>query len=148
VLRLVTTLSGDFDLYIRCTDQSTDAAVIRFTINNDQGGPFRATGSGTDYDGSPLSFILDGTYNQETNVLEARLSLTDGTRVDGINVRLLEDDTGYFPLSKVVDNQGCFASARLVRVNTAASRAARMRLPGSSPRNATGPRLGGPRRIH
>jgi hypothetical protein len=148
VLRLVTTLSGDFDLYIRCTQQSTDAAVIRFTIDNDNGGPFRATGSGIDYDGRPLSFVLEGTYNQDTNVLDALLSLADGSRVDRINVPLLEDDTGYFPLTKVVNNGGCDGSARLVRVNTPAAReaAARWRLRDPAVRATTGPRLGGPPR--
>lgn len=140
VLRLVTTLSGEFDMYLRCTEENTDAAVIRFTINNDEGGPFRATGSGIDYDGSPLSFVLEGTYNQITNTLTARLSLTDGSRVDGVQVRLLDDDTGYFPLTKVVDNQGCEASARLVRVQPGSS-LTRIRAPDPS-RRRTGSRLG------
>ncbi|HEX2206317.1 MAG TPA: hypothetical protein VHG93_01435 [Longimicrobium sp.] len=142
VLRLVTTLSGEFDMYLRCTEEDTDAAVIRFTINNDEGGPFRATGSGIDYDGSPLSFILEGSYNQITNTLTARLSLADGSRVDGLEVRLLDDDTGYFPLSKIVDNTGCHASARLVRVQPGAM-LTRVRAPHPSGRR-TGPRLGGP----
>jgi hypothetical protein len=142
VLRLVTTLSGDFDMYLRCTGEDTDAAVIRFTINNDEGGPFQATGTGIDYDGTPLSFILEGNYNQITNTLTATLSFTDGTRVDGVEVRLLDDDTGYFPLTKVVDNTGCHASARLVRVQPGASLT---RIRAADPwRRRMGPRLGGP----
>lgn len=146
VLRLVTTLSGDFDLYIRCTNQSTDAAVIRFRINNDQGGPFRATGTGTDYDGTPLSFVLEGTYDQQSNTLVAKLSLPGGSRVDEINVRLLEDDTGYFTMKKVVDNGGCTASGRLVRVtspNTPRSQARVLSPTGGAPSTS---RLGGPPR--
>jgi hypothetical protein len=141
VLRLVTTLSGDFDMYLRCTEEDTDAAVIRFTINNDEGGPFRATGSGIDYDGTPLSFILEGNYNQITNTLTATLSFPDGSRVDGVQVRLLDDDTGYFSLTKIVDNSGCHASARLVRVQPGAA-LTRVRAPHPSERR-TGPRLGG-----
>jgi len=118
VLRLVTTLSGVWDLYIRCSDQSSDAAKIRFTINNDQGGPFSANGTGIDYDGSPLSFVLTGNYDQNSNTLTAVLSLADGSRRDGFTKVLLEDDTGFFPLTKILDNSGCDASARLVRVSS------------------------------
>jgi hypothetical protein len=143
VLRIVTTLSGDYDLYIRCTQQSTDAAVLHFTINNEDGGPFSTTGTGTDYDGSPLTFRLDGTYDQGKNVLDARLTLTNGNRVDGIHVELLEDDTGYFPMTKITDNGGCAASGRLVRVNRQGPAPFPVRTP-SSPRASSGPRLGGP----
>lgn len=146
VLRLVTTLSGDFDLYIRCSDRDTDAAVIRFTIDNDGGGPFRAVGTGVDYDGSPLSFVLEGTYDQDSNVLEATLSLADGSRVDGLRVTLLEDATDYFPLAKVVDNGGCVASARLVRVAAPGQAASPPRLLQRAAPVPGGPRLGGPPR--
>ena len=142
VLRLVTTLSGVFDLYLRCTAQQTDAAVIRFTINNDEGGPFRATGNGVDYDGTPLSFVLEGTYNQITNTLTATLSFADGTRADGIDVRLLNDDTGYFPLTKIIDNGGCAASGRMVRVQPG-SMIAPLRAPDAPQQRAPSPRLGG-----
>jgi cell wall-associated NlpC family hydrolase len=117
VLRMVTTLSGTFDMYIRCSDRSSDAAVIRFNINNDSGGPFNATGSGTDYDGSPLSFVLKGDYDQNSNIVKATLHLVDDSRIDSFTQKLLEDDTGYFPLAKVVDNGGCPGSIRLVRVS-------------------------------
>lgn len=143
VLRLVTTLSGEFDLYIRCTDQSTDAAVLHFTINNEDGGPFSTTGTGTDYNGAPLAFRLEGTYDQVKNVLDARLILTNGNRIDGIHVELLEDDTGYFPMTKIVDNGGCPASGRLVRVTEQTQARLPVRSP-SSPRSSSGPRLGGP----
>lgn len=116
VLRLTTTLSGSWDMHIRCSDQATDAAVIRFDINNDSGGAFTANGTGTDYNGTPLSFVLSGTYDQNANTVAATLTLTDGTRADTFTQTLFEDDTGYFPLAKSIDNGGCAASARLVRV--------------------------------
>jgi hypothetical protein len=128
ILRLVTTLSGTWDMYIRCSSQSSDAATLRFTINNDQGGPFSAQGTGIDYDGSPLSFILAGSYEQNSNTLAATLSLTDGSRQDEFTKILIEDDTGYFPMLKVVDNGGCDVSARLVRI-TPSSTLVPMRYP-------------------
>lgn len=119
VLRLVADLSGDWDMYIRCTGQSTDAAVIRFTISNGGGGTFSATGSGTDYNGAPLSFTLNGNYDPASNIVTATLAFVDGTRSDSFTQKLLADDTGYFPMTKVIDNSGCFGSARLVRVSSA-----------------------------
>lgn len=117
VLRLTTTLSGTWDMYIRCTNEITDAAIIRFNIDNNAGGAFTASGSGVDYGGAPLSFILSGDYDQIANRVDATLAFTDGTRSDQFSQTLLEDDTGYFPLTKVIDNGGCAGSARLVRVS-------------------------------
>jgi hypothetical protein len=144
VLRLVTTLSGDFDIYIRCATQNTDAAVIRFKINNDQGGPFSATGSGVDYNGAFLSFLLKGTYDQITNVLDATLTLTNGNRVDHLSVKLLNDDSGYQTMNKVVDNGQCIVQARLVRVQAGSPLVVppnRSRLP---QHGGNGPILGNP----
>lgn len=116
VLRLVTTLSGEFDLYLRCANQTRDAAVVRLSINNDNGGPFSATGAGTDYNGTPLRFTLSGSYDQVSNVIEGLLTTVGGNRADSFREKLLTDDTGYFTLAKVQDNGGCTAQARLVRV--------------------------------
>jgi cell wall-associated NlpC family hydrolase len=128
-LRLVTTLSGIFDMGIKCVDQPEEAAVIRFEINNDEGGPFQATGSGTDYDGTPLCFTLDGTYDQTANEVSALLSLCDNSRQDSFAVTLLQDNTGYFPLVKVVDNGGCFAEARLSRIQEEAAQQSSLKAP-------------------
>lgn len=116
VLRLVTTLSGTFDLYLRCSDQQTDALVIRFTLDNDAGGPFEASGDGTDYDGTPFNAVLAGEYDQISNIVDATLTIPSFSRQDAFSRKLREDDTGYFPLTKVQDNGGCEVSARLVRV--------------------------------
>jgi hypothetical protein len=122
-LRLVTTLSGTFDMPIRCAGTSSDAAVLRFEINNDAGGPFSSAGSGTDYDGAPLCFLLNGSYDQIENVVSATLSLCDNTRADGFSIELLTDDTGYFAMQKVIDNGGCLAEARLIRIQDPSSQA-------------------------
>ena len=121
VLRMVTTLSGTFDIYIRCAGESTDASDIKFTINNDNGGPFNSTGSGVDYNGAPLCFNLSGNYEQLSNTLSATLAFCDNTRSDYFSIQLLQDDTGYFPMTKVIDNGGCPAEARLVRNSSSAS---------------------------
>jgi hypothetical protein len=145
VLRLTTTLSGAWDMKIRCTGAATDAAIIRFNINNDQGGAFTANGAGVDYDGTPLSFLLNGNYNQISNTVDATLAFTDGTRSDRFTQTLLEDATGYFPLTKVIDNGGCDASASLVRVQDPSQPVARVAPAGNAGVPAS-MRLGGPTR--
>jgi len=118
VLRVVAPLSGDWRLDIRCSDQRTDAASIKLKIDNDVGGAFSATGSGTDYNGAPLSFNLNGTYDQAENVLTATLSFVDNSRSDSFTQKLLTDEIGYFPLTKLIDNGGCQASAKLSRLQS------------------------------
>src|SRR6185295_1095855 len=104
--------------------QPTDAGVVTFKIDNDNGGAFKASGTGVDYNGAPLCFNLDGTYDQLANLAVAKLSLCDNTRADSFSQKLLEDDTGYFALTKVKNNGGCFAEARLVRKPDDAPKAA------------------------
>jgi cell wall-associated NlpC family hydrolase len=120
-LRLVATLSGTWDAFIRCTSQTTDAAVIRFNIDNDKGGPFETTGHGTDYNGTPLSFVLSGNYDQVASVASGTLFLADGSRSDSFSQKLVADDTGYFAMTKVIDNGGCPISMRLNRVKDTAT---------------------------
>lgn len=117
-LRLVTTLSGDFDMYLRCIGRPTDAGVLRFTISNENGGPFQAQGTGIDYDGSPLCFNLNGTYDQINNIASGVLSFCNEQvpRSDYFSEKLLQDETGYFPLTKIIDNGGCFTEINLIRI--------------------------------
>ena len=144
-LRLVTTLSGTFDMPIKCVDQTTDAGVLRFEINNDDGGPFEAEGEGIDYDGDLLCFNLSGNYDQISNEVSAVLSLCDETRKDSFTVTLLQDGTDYFPLEKVVDNGGCFAEARLIRIQDRATTGSASTLPTiEKSRESGGSLIGGP----
>lgn len=116
VLRLVAILSGNWQMGLRCSGQTTDVATLQMTLDNDKGGPFTTNGSGTDYTGGPLQFRLDGTYDQTANVMSATLTLTNGNRQDSFVQKLLTDSIDYFPLTKVVDNGGCPALASLKRV--------------------------------
>jgi hypothetical protein len=115
-LRLTATLLGTWAFHLRCADQGADAAVYNLTISTLDNGQFTAMGSGTDYNGTPLSLSMNGTFNQITNTLTATESLVGDKRVDSLTEVLALDDTGYFPLKKVVDNGGCAAQGRLVRL--------------------------------
>ena len=115
-LRLVAILSGTLDMQIRCAGETSIVGTVRFEIDNEEGGEFRANGRGTDYDGTPLCFTLSGTYEQTSNDLSATLALCDGSRSDGFSIKFVSDDSGFFGLRKIVNNEGCFAQARLIRV--------------------------------
>jgi hypothetical protein len=137
VLRLVAPLSGDWELDLRCSSASTDAARINFKIDNDKGGAFASVGSGTDYDGRPLSFNLKGSYDLQGNILAATLSLTDNSRSDTFTQKLLFDESEYFPLTKGIDNGGCPLSAKLIRLTAPAPKGT-----GEQPQSAPVPQDG------
>ena len=87
------TLSGTWDAFIYCTSQTTDSAVIRFNIDNDKGGPFKTTGHGTDYNRTPLSFVLSGNDDQVASVASETLFVADGSRSDSFSQKLAVEDS-------------------------------------------------------
>lgn len=118
VTRFVTDISGKWRLFGRCQAQSTDAFALDMTLTNEADQSISASGNGTDYDGSPMSIVMTGTYNKATNVLNATLNYSFPTkgasRVDQFEHRLSQDDTGYFPTTDVSNSGGCPAAVRLV----------------------------------
>lgn len=123
IVRIVADISGEYTAYIRCTGQTTDAMTIKLTVPTNTGGTFRATGTGTDYNGDPISAVFDGSYDKKTNILNGIFSFifppsTAITRKDSFQKRLDFDDTGYFSMTKVLDNGGCAADMRLVNNET------------------------------
>jgi len=144
LLRIVAEISGEWDMFLRCSGQTTDAISIRFTISNRNGGAFSASGNGVDYDGSPFTALMEGTYDPILNKLEATIdySLSSGqARVDGFEIVLNFDSTGYFDLTKIVDNGGCRAQARLVNLDPAKA----MDFPVVETEINDGPRIDAPR---
>src|SRR5690606_21923614 len=140
VVRIVTDISGDWLLYGRCQDQTTDAFSLTLTFVSEEDQDVTASGSGTDYDGDPLFVVLEGTYLQDTNTLSADINFsfpdTGGSRIDTFERRLNEDDTGYFPATLVYHStNGCDLAVRLVNQETAPPPA---RQSASSPSGGTG----------
>jgi hypothetical protein len=67
--------------------------VIRFNIDNDKGGPFKTTGHGTDYNRTPLSFVLSGNDDQVASVASGTLFVADGSRSDSFSQKLAVEDS-------------------------------------------------------
>lgn len=123
VLRIITDISGNWNLFIRCKDQSYDAIKysIKFeTSKNDNN--VTGKGSGIDYDGQTVVNVeFTGQYIRNDNVLRGKLNFTfptnpSGNRVDSFEIRLNDDDTGYFNIQKVVDNSGCYIQTKLINL--------------------------------
>ena len=126
ILRLVTNITGEWQLKLRCAGEATDALDLTVelkALGTDEPytviRKFSGTGVGLDYDGETvINAKLEGEYNQETNKMKAKISTTfsnsSEVREDSFEVLLQQDDTGYFPTTKTIDNGGCDAEARLI----------------------------------
>ncbi len=119
VVRLVASISGNWNAYIRCADASYDAITLglKFPVVNN--GTYQATGSGTDYTGEAINVTISGNYSVTTNTLTGTIvyqfpSAPTEQRSDQFSISLNYDDTGYSDLTKVIDNGGCSAQIRLV----------------------------------
>lgn len=123
VLRIVTDISGKWDVFIRCNGQTYDAVkynISFITSKNDEN--VSGEGNGVDYDGvSLLNVKFTGQYVKQENLLKGKLSFSspnnsNGNRSDSFEIRLNDDDTGYFNAKKVIDNGGCYLQLRLVNL--------------------------------
>ncbi|MGK7345860.1 MAG: FecR family protein [Candidatus Nitrospinota bacterium M3_3B_026] len=111
-------VTGTWDMYLRCSSQSSDAAKVTLNINESSGGRFTGSGSGTDYNGTPMSIRIEGTFDSSSKVMSGRITTTfeggDCTRVDEFSVTLSSNDTGYISTNQT-QVCGCDALIRLVK---------------------------------
>jgi hypothetical protein len=112
IVRMTTDISGTWSVNLRCSGQQSDALTLNITIPVNEGGAFTANGSGTDYDGAPITAQLAGEYDKQQNTLSGIFTLLfpenpDDVRKDSFTVKLEKDETEYLVMTKVVDNTGC-----------------------------------------
>lgn len=110
------TVSGIWRIFMRCVGFEEDAIVVDVAINQ-SGGEFNGTGSGEDYDGTPMTANIQGGYYTFENRISGTITFTaaTGERVDGFSVTLL-NDTGYVPLIKDSTTTGCDGEARFLKI--------------------------------
>jgi len=106
-------------IYLGCVDW--DYYVIEMLMDLDEffDDRIELTGIGNDYDGSRLSYVISGDYIEATGEVNAEINwaFEDSSvkRVDGFSTNLDTADTGDVPLTKVVDNGGCYGEIRIVK---------------------------------
>ena len=113
-----TTVTGTWEFHLKCAVQEGDAAVFNISINESSGGAFTGSGTGTDYDGTPMQVTIIGNYNSSTHVLTAEITTTfEGNpcvRKDTFSVTLTSNDTGYIAATQT-EYCGCDAEVRLIK---------------------------------
>ena len=93
-------------------DLVEDRAIPAVTVS--------VTGSGQDYDGTPLTYALTGTYTPQDMMLEGKINWSfegGGRRTDTFTADLSTDDTGAIPMELVYPNPstgGCDAVIRFL----------------------------------
>lgn len=112
-------VTGTWDFHFRCAGATSDAATVPININQSSGGAFSGSGSGTDYNGTPIQLNISGTYNSSTNFMSGEVTTTftgdPCVRHDTFQVTLTSNDTGYIPMTQTVSCGGCNTEGRLVK---------------------------------
>jgi hypothetical protein len=112
------TVSGTWRIFLRCSGFEEDAVVVDVVIN-ENGGEFSGTGSGEDYDGTPITVNIQGGYYTYENRISGTATFTADNssweRIDGFSV-VLVNDTGYVPLTKESTTGGCDGEIRLLKI--------------------------------
>ena len=123
VLRVVTDISGNWEVGIRCTGQSYDAIKYKVEfVSSKNDDNITGSGKGIDYEGTTeVEVKFKGEYQKETNILKGKMvfnfpSVPSQNREDSFSVKLNYDDTGYFDAAKVVDNGGCQIQLKLINL--------------------------------
>ena len=113
-------VTGTWELHFRCVDATTDVVVTDVSLNEASGGSFTGSGSGTDYNGTPISMAITGNYSSSTHLLAGDVTSTfqgnPCVREDTFSVTLQSNDTGYIDMTQT-KVCGCSAQVRLIKLN-------------------------------
>ncbi len=113
-------VTGTWEFHFRCAGAGTDAVVTNLSLNEASGGTFTGSGSGTDYNGTPMNVDITGSYTSSTHLLTGDITSTfqgnSCVREDTFSVTLQSNDTGYVDTTQV-QVCGCPAQVRLLKLN-------------------------------
>jgi hypothetical protein len=113
-------VTGTWELHFRCADATTDASVIDVSLNEATGGSFTGNGSGTDYNGTPLTMAIAGSYASSTHLITGTVTTTfQGNacvREDTFSTTLQSNDTGYINMTQT-QVCGCSGQVRMIKLN-------------------------------
>jgi hypothetical protein len=111
------TADGVWRILGRCENAGYDVWNLRVTLTESEGN-FSGSGSGNDYDGTPMTMNLTGTYNGTSKALSvvATTAFTGNAcvRTDTFSTTLTSNDTGYL-LAIQGPSCGCTSKFRMIK---------------------------------
>ncbi len=124
-LRLATDISGKWEVQLKCDWAEDDNVAAIFDIEfteqdgNNEAISITGIGTGQDYDGTHMDVRFEGVYNAVQNILKGRFyfmsSWDPEERIDELELKLDQDDTGFVRLASIVRDAGsCLGDVRLI----------------------------------
>ena len=108
---------GAWDVYVKCEGEDYQVRT-NLDLNEMITNTIQVSDTGTDYDGTPLAFVISGTYDDSSTQLDAQITWTfqgePCVRVDQFTAILSGSDTGDIQMDQI-QVCGCTADIRFVR---------------------------------
>jgi chitodextrinase len=108
---------GAWDILLKCQGQDYNLQT-NLDLNERVANMIQVSDTGTDYDGTPLAYVITGTYDDVSTELDAQITFTfEGSpcvRVDEFSAFLSGGDTGDIEMNQI-QQCGCTAAIRFVR---------------------------------
>lgn len=126
-VRCVRTLpiqQADWKFFIACQGREW-LIEEQVDLNEFASSTIEVAGIGNDYDGSDLTYLLQGLYDADSSVLDAQIywtfADTGNERIDKLVADLSTGDSGVVPMDLILDNGGCLTQIRVVKSDIADS---------------------------
>jgi len=113
-----TTSTGNYRMRSRCDFSSTYVVDTTLDFNESVSSSISVVGSATDYDGSPMTYVLSGTYESSEQSIDAQIDWafenSDCARTDVFTADLSSGDTGDVTMTQT-SYCGCTAMIRFTK---------------------------------
>lgn len=110
--------SASYQVLSKCVGASYYVLNARLDLDLQYSELVSVAGNATDYNGTPMSYVITGLYESSSNVLNGRIDWafqgSSSSRVDEFSVNLQAADTGDVTMNQVKVT-GCTAQIRFIR---------------------------------
>jgi hypothetical protein len=113
-----TSATGSYRMRSKCDFSDTYVVDTTMDLNEEVSGSISVVGQATDYDGTPMTYVLTGSYDSSDMSMDARIDWSfegnDCARVDTFSTSLANDDTGDITMNQT-SVCGCTAQIRFTK---------------------------------
>ena len=114
---------GSYRMRIKCEANPSYAVDTGMDLDENITSSVSVVGNANDYSGTPLTYVLSGTYVADTKQLNGRIDWSvegyDCSRADTFSVNLTGNDSGDITMNKVNTTcGGCTAQIRITKEAT------------------------------